>query len=84
MWSELTALQIGKKSFDRIKREWSFGRWMSSDSYENTGSDSNYNVNPISPTDQSDWIMNGNYDEQCCTCHTVNHSATVFFRLMKN
>uniref|UniRef100_A0A0R3Q4M4 Col_cuticle_N domain-containing protein n=1 Tax=Brugia timori TaxID=42155 RepID=A0A0R3Q4M4_9BILA len=77
MWSEITALQIGKKLFSRIKREWSFGKWMSSGSfYGDTGngdgsnndeSSNNYGSIPIDP------LLNGNYYGQCCTCHRVNH-----------
>ncbi|VDM12714.1 unnamed protein product, partial [Wuchereria bancrofti] len=73
MWSEITALQIGKKLFSRIKREWSFGKWMSSGSfYGDTGNDgasnngdnsNNYGSIPIDP------LLNGNYYGQCCTCH---------------
>ncbi|CAG9533713.1 unnamed protein product [Cercopithifilaria johnstoni] len=71
MWSEITALQINKKFLSRIKREWSFGKWMSANFYKDIGDDtgSNYRTNSISQISESDRIMNGNYNRQCCTCH---------------
>lgn len=87
MWSEITALQIGKKFFSRIKREWSFGKWMSDSFYENngsgggsgSGSSGSYDSIPISQISKSDPVMNANYYGHCCTCRTVNHLVTIFF-----
>ncbi|VDP20531.1 unnamed protein product, partial [Onchocerca flexuosa] len=70
LWSELTALQIGKKFYGRIKREWSFGKWMpgSNDDYTDGTSSNIYETIAVPQFTETDSILNANYDNQCCTC----------------
>ncbi|KAM3718217.1 Cuticle collagen [Dirofilaria immitis] len=76
--SEITALQIGKKFFNRIKREWLFGKWIPGNLYDNTqnvnkyfdGTSSNkYEAIPVSRIAESDSMSNVNYNNECCTCY---------------
>ncbi|VDK59814.1 unnamed protein product [Gongylonema pulchrum] len=75
MWSEMTALQIGKRYFDRIKREWLFGQWVP-DSGLYGGGSNNYEAAPIPgamrPSGGMGPVINSEFNSQCCTCHQVN------------
>lgn len=77
MWYEIRALQIGNKFFNRIKREWLFGKWTPDSFYGNTAG--NYGANPFSQTIESDRMVNGYYVGQCCTCHMVKVFSIIFF-----
>uniref|UniRef100_A0A915Q5R1 Nematode cuticle collagen N-terminal domain-containing protein n=1 Tax=Setaria digitata TaxID=48799 RepID=A0A915Q5R1_9BILA len=75
MWSEITALQIGRKFFKRIKREWSFGKWVPSSFYDGAGGDSyttdsnKYDAVPVPQYGKTDSAADINHNGQCCTCH---------------
>lgn len=68
MWSEITALQIGRRHYDRIKREWLFGQWVPETNVHS------YDATPVNPLKVD---LNNEFGTHCCTCHQVSTSLII-------